>query len=145
MGQGNQWKRPILLVGLYLGIAVPPYAALNWIVVGRVLERLSPPTPLEALGVLAVAVSLFGALVWAADGVDRFVQFLVAPTDSLSIFVGVSLLLAAASWWAVPEIVLAVAGRVNPAVLYGAVFASHVPLLLFLSLLTVVGIAHRRE
>ena len=144
MARERTWRRPILLVGLYLVVAVPPYAALNWDIVTRVLARSFPPSPLQLLGVLVVAAVLLGALGWASAGVDRFVQFLVAPTDTLSILVGVSFLFAAASWWAVPAVVLALAGRVPPPVLYVVVFASHVPLLLFLSLLTVAGLAHRR-
>mgnify|MGYP006277788621 CR=1 FL=1 len=132
-----------LFISAYLLLAVPPYLALNWDVVVEVVDRSFPPGPLVVAAIAVSAAVILAALVRAADGVDRYAQFLVAPTDWLSILVGVSFLLAGASWWAVPELVLEWFGRIDLAVLYFLVFMTHVPMLLFLSLMTAVGLAQR--
>ncbi len=134
-------KRVAVFVGLYLLVAVPPYLALNWQVVRRVVTESVPPDPLTAVGLSVAAIALFGALVYGSDGVDRYVQFLLAPTDWLSILVGLSFLVAAATWWTVPELILSYFGRIDLSILYFLVFLGHVPMLLFLSLLAAAGFA----
>lgn len=134
-------RRVVLFVGLYLLFSAGPYLALNWEIVVRILDQLFPPSPLVAVAVLGGALVLLAALVRASEGVDRYAQFLAAPTDWLSILVNLSFVFAAASWWAVPEIVLAYYGRIDLNLLYFLVFLGHVPMLLFLSLMTAVGFA----
>jgi|AntRauTorcE11898_2_1112593.scaffolds.fasta_scaffold12945_3 hypothetical protein len=135
--------RLVLFVSAYLLLAVPPYLALNWTVVLGVLGRSFPPSPFAA-GTLAVAtVILLAMLVHASEGVDRYARFLLAPTDWLSILVGLAFILAGASWWAVPEIILEWFGRIDLNVLYFLVFLAHVPMLLFLSLMTALGFAQK--
>jgi hypothetical protein len=139
----GQGKHIVLFVGAYLLLAAPPYLALNWDTVVEVLDRSFPPSPLAIVTVLVSAGVILAALIRASDGVDRYAQFLVAPTDWLSILVGLSFILAGASWWAVPEIVLEWFGRIDLNVLYFLVFMAHVPMLLFLSLMTALGFAQR--
>jgi hypothetical protein len=136
-------RRIFLFVSAYLLLAVPPYLALNWAVVVEVLDRSFPPSPVTLVIILVSATVILAALVRAADGVDRYAQFLLAPTDWLSILVGLSFILAGASWWAVPELVLEWFGRIELNVLYFLVFMAHVPMLLFLSLMTALGLAQR--
>lgn len=136
-------RRIFLFVSAYLLLAVPPYLALNWAVVVEVLDRSFPPSPVTLAIILVSATVILAALVRAADGVDRYAQFLLAPTDWLSILVGLSFILAGASWWAVPELVLEWFGRIELNVLYFLVFMAHVPMLLFLSLMTALGLAQR--
>ena len=136
-------KRILLFVSAYLLLALVPYLALNWDVVVEVLDRSFPPSPVAVTLVAGGAGVILAALVRASDGVDRYAQFLVAPTDWLSILVGLSFILAGSSWWAVPEIVLEWFGRIDLNVLYFLVFMAHVPMLLFLSLMTALGFAQR--
>jgi len=134
-------KRILLFVGLYLLLSLVPYLALNWDVVVEVLGDLYPPSPLVVGAIVVGAVVLLGAFVRASEGVDRYAQFLVAPTDWLSLLIGLSFVLAAFSWWAVPAIVLEQYGRVSLNLLYFLIFLAHVPMLLFLSLMTALGFA----
>ncbi|MEF8786014.1 MAG: hypothetical protein V5A45_08785 [Haloarculaceae archaeon] len=135
--------RIVVFVSCYLLLSVPPYLALNWGVVVDVLSRSFPPSPL-AIGLIAVtALVILATLVRASEGVDRYAQFLLAPTDWLSILIGLAFILAGASWWAVPEIILEWFGRIDLNVLYFLVFLAHVPMLLFLSLMTAIGFAQQ--
>lgn len=135
--------RIVVFVSGYLLLSVPPYLALNWGVVFDVLGLSLPPSPL-AMGVVGVAAAvILVSLVRASEGVDRYAQFLLAPTDWLSILIGLAFILAGASWWAVPEIILEWFGRIDLNVLYFLVFLAHVPMLLFLSLMTALGFAQR--
>jgi hypothetical protein len=135
--------RIVVFVSAYLMLSVPPYLALNWDVVLRVLGQSFPPSPFAVGAVAVAAVIILAALVRASEGVDRYAQFLLAPTDWLSILIGLAFILAGASWWAVPEIILEWFGRIELNVLYFLVFLAHVPMLLFLSLMTAVGFAQR--
>jgi hypothetical protein len=136
-------RRILLFVSVYLLLAVVPYLALNWAIVVDVLDRSFPPSPVAIAVVAGTAAVLLAALVRASEGVDRYARFLLAPTDWLSILVGISFLIAGASWWAVPELALSWFGRIDLSILYFLVFIAHTPMLLFLSLMTVVGLAQR--
>ncbi len=127
-------RRNILLfISFYPLLAVPPYLALNWGVVVDVLDRSFPPGLVATAVLGAGGVVILAALLRASEGVDRYTQFLLAPTDWLSILVGLSFVLAGASWWAVPELVVEWFGRIGLAMLYFLVFMLHVTMLLFLS------------
>jgi hypothetical protein len=136
-------RRILLFVSSYLLLAVVPYLALNWAIVVEVLDRSFPPSPVAIAVVAGGALVLLATLVRASEGVDRYAQFLIAPTDWLSILVGVSFLIAGASWWAVPELALSWFGRINLNILYFLVFIAHTPMLLFLSLMTVLGLTQQ--
>ncbi len=136
------WRHPLTLVGLYLLVSVPPYAALNWGIVTRIVDRSLPPTPLELAVVVVGTVALLAGLFWASEGIDRYLQFLASPSDLVSLLVLASFLLAAASWWVVPEIAFEYFGRVQLSTLQIIIFTAHVPMVLFLSFLTIAGIAH---
>ena len=79
------------------------------------------------------------ALVLAREGVDRYTQFLFSPTDLLSVFVAIAFLVAAVSWWAVPEVVFTLGWGVQLDTLVVLVLGCHLPMVLFLSLLTAIG------
>ncbi|MFC7132937.1 MULTISPECIES: hypothetical protein [Salinibaculum] len=132
-------KQLVLFVGLYLLLSLPPYAALNPDVVTGVVRRSLPPGPFVAALLVGAAAVVGAGLVRGSAGVERYVRFLLSPTDWLSVLVALSFVLAAVSWWAVPELVLRYVGRVDLGVLYFLVFLAHSPMLLFLSLLTAAG------
>lgn len=134
--------RILLFVGLYLLLSVPPYVALNREIVAGIAARSVPPDPVTATLTVVFALVLLVALVRAAHGVDRYVQFLVWPTDWLSVLVALSFVLAGISWWAVPELVFEFRGGIELNLLYFLVFLGHVPMLLFLSLMTALGLTH---
>ena len=132
-------KQLVLFVGLYLLLSLPPYAALNPDVVVGVVSRSLPPGPLVVALLVGAAAVVGAGLVRGSAGVERYVRFLLSPTDWLSVLVALSFVLAAVSWWAVPELVFHYVGRVDLGVLYFLVFLAHSPMLLFLSLLTAAG------
>jgi hypothetical protein len=134
-------RRILVFVVVYLLLAVVPYLVLNWDIVVRVLADAVPPSPTAVVAILVVAGLIFGVLVYGADGVDRYAQFLLAPTDWLSILVALSFIMAASTWWAVPEAALSYYGRVDLSILYFLVFLGHVPMMLFLSLMAALGFA----
>jgi len=135
--------RILVFVGGYLLLSVPPYLALNGGVVVDVLNRSFPPSPFAMGAVAAAALVILAALVRASEGVDRYAQFLLAPTDWLSILIGLAFILAGASWWAVPETILEWFGRIDLNELYFLVLLAIVPMLLFLSLMTAIGFAQQ--
>lgn len=136
------WRHPLTLVGLYLLVSVPPYAALNWGIVTRIIDRSLPPTPLEVAVVVVGTMALLAGLLWASEGIDRYLQILATPSDFVSFLVLLSFFLAATSWWVVPEIAFEYFGRVELSTLQIIIFTVHVPMVLFLSFLTIAGIAH---
>lgn len=141
MFPNHRVRTTLLFVSAYLLLAVPPYLTLNRDVVREVLERSFPPSPVAVAAVAVTAAVLLATLLRASEGVDRYTQFLAAPTDWLSLLVALAFVLAGSSWWAVPELVFEYVGRVDLGVLYFVVFIAHVPMLLFLSLMTAVGFA----
>jgi hypothetical protein len=123
----------------YLFLSLPPFLLFNQTVLSAVRDRLAP------VDVVVVAVAGTGglivltALVLAKEGVSRYNEFLVGPTDLLSIFVGASFLFAATSWWAVPELLFRFGVSLSFDLLIVLVLFCHLPMILFLSLLTAIG------
>jgi hypothetical protein len=134
----REYRDVMLFLLLYLLLAWPPFLYLNREVLDEVLERLGQIEPLSVLWFVGAAVVLYG-LLRGQEGVDRYTQFISAPTDLVSMLVGASYLLAAISWWAIPELVFALDGDVTLNVMLLLVLACQLPMLLFLSLLTVLG------
>ncbi|MFT4923310.1 MAG: hypothetical protein ACI8XM_002536 [Haloarculaceae archaeon] len=121
-----------VFVSLYLMISLPPFLFLYDI-------------PRELIGVAAVAtvgtVLLLGATgaFLASEGVDRFTQFLFAPTDVLSVVVDLVFVLAAAAWWFVPQLVFYFEWEVTLEILFALILIAHIPMVLLLSLMNTIG------
>ena len=75
----------------------------------------------------------------ADEGIDRYNGFLFAPTDGLSVLVGLSFLVAAASWWLVPELSFRLEWGLPLDLLLVVVLSCQTPMIVFLSLLTAIG------
>jgi hypothetical protein len=132
------YRGVMLFLVLYVLLAWPPFLYLNREVLDAVLDQLAQLEPLTAVWFLGAIVVLSG-LVRGQEGVDRYTQFISAPTDLVSMFVGASYLLAAISWWAIPELVFALDGDVSLNLLLLLVLACQLPMLVLLSLMTVVS------
>lgn len=130
-------KHPIrdvtVLVTLYLLLSVPPYLYFN-----RELSVVRSSLALIAILGTVFLVLVSGLLV-AREGVMRFVRFLLNPTDLFSVFVEVSFGVAAVSWWLLPEVVASTALDLQLATVLTVIVLCHLPLVLLLSLMTVVG------
>jgi hypothetical protein len=128
----------VLFVSLYLVFSLPLFLLLNFEVLGAVRERI-------AIDVITIAISgavlfvVFAGLMLSREGVDRYTQFLLAPTDVLSVFVELAFLLAAVSWWLVPEIVFYFELDWGLDLLLAIILACQLPMILFLSLMTAIG------
>lgn len=127
-----------VFLGVYLALAWPPFLYLNREVLDDVIGRLAVLDPLAGVWFVG-AVVVLGGLFRGQEGVDRYTRFLSAPTDLVSMLVGASYLLAAVAWWAIPELVFALGADVNLNLLLALVLACQGPMLVFLSLLTVIG------
>lgn len=135
---GRQFRDVVLFLTLYLLLSLPPFLFFNREVLDAVRNRI-------ALDVVTVAVSgtalfvVLSALFLAEEGVDRYVQFLFAPTDPLSVLIEMSFAFAAVSWWLVPEAVFRFEPGLSFDLLVVTVLVCQLPMMLFLSLLTAVG------
>lgn len=131
---GNQPVRDVIVfVTVYLVLSLLPFLVLN----PDLSTGVRRTATIAALGT-ALLVFVAG-LFLASEGVDRFVQFLRAPTDLLSVVVIVSYLGAAVSWWAVPEVGYYLDVALTIDTVLGAIIVCHVPMVLFLSLMTAIG------
>lgn len=134
----RQYRDVVLFATLYILLSLPPFLLLNQEIIEAIRERV-------ALDVVTVAVAgtglfvLISALFLADEGVDRYNQFLFAPTDLLSVLVGLSFAFAAVSWWLVPELVFRFEYELTLDLLLVVVLFCQLPMLLFLSLLTAIG------
>lgn len=139
MADEGRYLNVVLFIGLYLLVSIVPYLALNWAVVVAVVARYYPPDP------VGLAIWLFGSALLvlgftlAAPGVDRYIQLLFWPADVLSAAVDASYVWAGASWWALPWLARTLAVDVTWDVYLAGVFLSHVPPVLFLTLMAVVA------
>lgn len=119
-------------VSLYLLLSLPPFLYLN-----RGLSAVVTNVAMVATGGTLVLV-LTAVLFFASDGVGRYTDFFFAVTDVYSVAVDLAFVLAAVSWWTVPVL----ATRFHWAELryvLTAIIVCHVPMVLFLSLLTIMG------
>ena len=133
------YRAYLTFIGLYLVLSLPPFLALNFTFVQEVYTRVVVPDLTVAVGLVLLTFFILYLLTLADDGVDRYVDFLTAPTDVLSILVILSFAWAAISWWAVPELVFFYEIDLTLTQLMLPILASQIPMLLFLSLLTAIG------
>ena len=120
-------------VSLYLLLSLPPFLYLN--------RDLSPFV--SNIAVLATAgpvvLVIIASLFFVSDGVGRYTNFFVAVTDLYSVVVDLAFVLAAVSWWAVPEVATRFQWGAQLRYVLTAIIICHVPMILFLSLLTIMG------
>jgi hypothetical protein len=130
---GKPVRDVTIFVSLYLLLSLPPFLALN--------RELSPVvTDIAVLAVLGTGlIVVIAALFLAEEGVDRFTQFLLGPTDIPSIVVDAMFVLAAVSWWLVPEIAFYLGRGLELRILLVVVLICHLPAVLILSLMTAIG------
>jgi len=131
---GNSTVRDItVFVSLYLVLSLPPFLWLH--------QDLSTIVQNIALVAIAgtVALVLLTSLVLVSDGVERYTSFLFAVTDVYSVVVDLAFVLAAVSWWAVPELAVSTSWGAELRYVLTAIIICHVPMVLFLSLLTIIG------
>ena len=135
----GQYRDIVVFTTLYLFFSLPPFLVFNQSVLAEIRTRLAP------LDVVVVAVAgtagldFLPALVLARDSNDRYNRFLAAPTDLLSVLVALSFLFAATAWWAVPELAVRTTASPELRLVLAAIILCHVPMVLFLSLMTIVG------
>jgi len=133
MLKGKPVRDVTVFVSLYLVLSMLPFLLLN--------RDLSP----EVTGVATFATlgtaALFAiaGLFLASEGVGRYRQFLLVPSDPLSVVVDAAFVLAPVSWWVAPEVAFYYEVGVDLGDLLGIVLVCHLPLVLFLSLMTAIG------
>lgn len=135
----GQYREVVLFSTLYILLSLPPFLFLNQESIDVVRERIAP---LDIVTVAVAGTALFvllSALFLAQEGVDRYYQFLLSPTDFLSVLVEISFVFAAVSWWLVPEVAFRLEWGLSVDLLVVAILACQLPMLLFLSLLTAIG------
>lgn len=137
---GDEAFRDVVIFGtVYLLLSLVPFLLLNREVLDEVRDRLAT-LDVVLLGVFGtVALVVVSALVLFREGIDRYNQFLFAPTDFLSVLVELAFLLAAVSWWAVPELLFRTNWELSLDIVLLAVLLCQLPMVLFLSLMTVAG------
>jgi hypothetical protein len=131
---GQSVRDLAIFVSIYLLLSLPPFLVLNQ----EILSEIQVEVATIAIVGTAVLVVL-SMLFLSREGVDRFTDFLLAPTDITSILVDVAFLAGAISWWLVPEIVLESEIPVELGTILAVIIGCHIPLILVLALLTVVG------
>lgn len=137
---GDEAFRDVVIFGTaYLLLSLVPFLLLNREVLDEVRDRLAG-LDVVLLGVIGTAaLVVVSALVLFREGIDRYNQFLFAPTDFLSVLVELAFLLAAVSWWTVPELLFRTNWELSLDIVLLAVLLCQLPMVLFLSLMTVAG------
>ena len=120
-------------VSLYLLLSLPPFLYLN-----RGLSTLVTNIALLAT-VGTVALVVLTSLFFVSEGVGRYTEFFFAVTDVYSVVVDLAFVLAAVSWWAVPELATRFEWGAQFRYVITAIIVCQVPMVLFLSLLTIMG------
>lgn len=138
MSDTGSYRTVLLFLLVYLILAWPPFLYLNREVLDNVLERLSATEPMTAVWVVGAVVIVLG-LFRAREGVARYNQFLAAPSNLVAFLVALSFLVAAVSWWAAPELVFYLDLDVTLNQVLVLILACQAPMLVFLSLMTVLG------
>jgi hypothetical protein len=139
MPEDRAYRELLLFVTLYVLLSLGPFLALNRGVVATVYRRVAPLGVVALGGVVALVAVLLVAAVRADEGIDRYVQFIVRPSDALSVLIALAFLLAAVAWWAVPEAAFLLEVDVTLGLLLVGILVCQVPMLLVLSLLTAAG------
>jgi len=120
-------------VSLYLLLSLPPFLYLN-----RDLSAgVTNIALVAAIGTLVLVLTT--GLFFVSDGVGRYTDFFFAVTDVYSVVVDLSFVLAAISWWLVPEVAVSLVAGLELRVVLAAIIICQVPMVLFLSLMTVIG------
>ena len=120
-------------VSLYLLLSLPPFLYLNQ----GLSELVADIALLATVGTVLLVVTT--ALVFISDGVERYTDFFFSLTDLYSVVVDLAFVLAAVSWWAVPELATRFQWGAQLRYVLTAIIVCHVPMVLFLSLLTIMG------
>ena len=129
----NPIRDVTVFVSLYLVLSLPPFLSLN-----RDLSSVVTDIALlAAVGTLALV--LVTALFFVSEGVERYTNFFFAVTDVYSIVIDLSFVLAATSWWLVPEVAVSAGLTTELRVVLVAIIVCQIPMVLFLSLMTVIG------
>ena len=137
MAGGEAIRYITTFVSCYLALSLPPFLVLNRELSAEVVDLAL------AAAVGTVGLFLLAGLFVISDGVGKYTRFLGTVTDGVSVAVDLSFVLAAISWWLVPEIALAVRPGAELGVVLAVVLTCQVPMLLFLSLMTVLGQAQK--
>ncbi len=136
---GGQHVRDVtIFFTLYLLLSLGPFVVLNRDILSELGETVATNTVTFAIGGTALLAVVSG-LFLASEGVDRYNQFLFAPTDFLSILVEASFIIAAISWWLVPELSMQLDTPLTVDTTLFVIILCQVPMVLFLSLMTAVG------
>ena len=120
-------------VSLYLVLSLPPFLLLN-----RDLSAGVINIALVAV-VGTTALVLLAGLFVVSEGVKRYTGFLFGITDIYSVVVDIAFVVAAVSWWLVPELAVRYLSAPELRVVLAAIVVCQVPMVLFLSAMTVVG------
>lgn len=127
-----------IFITVYLVLAVVPFLALNWEFVDEI--RIYVTGDIVTATLLGIVFLLVVSVLLLADeGVDRYNQFLFSPTDVLSIIIEFSFVFAAISWWLVPEFATRYDLFLSVGDYLVVIMVCHVPMILFLSLMTAIG------
>ncbi|PSP61888.1 hypothetical protein BRC76_05380 [Halobacteriales archaeon QH_8_67_36] len=129
----NPIRDVTVFVSLYLVLSLPPFLSLN----RNLSSVVTDIALLAAVGTLALV--LITVLFFVSEGVERYTNFFFAVTDIYSIVVDLSFVLAATSWWLVPEVAVSTGLTTELRVVLVAIIVCQVPMVLFLSLMTVIG------
>lgn len=139
MGGEQAYRDILIFTTAYLLLSLGPFAYLNRGVLDSVRGRLAAVDVVVIAGLGTGLFVVASSLVLAREGIDRYNQFLFAPTDLLSVLVELAFVFAAVSWWALPELVFRAGWGWSLDLLVVGVLLCQLPMVLFLSLLTVAG------
>lgn len=138
MADSRKYRDVVLFVTLYILLSFPPFLYLNQEIIDDVREQIAFDIVTGAIiGTLLFAI--IAGLLLADEGVDRYNQFLFAPTDVLSVLIELFFVLAAISWWVVPELVAYFGWGLGLDTMLLLIIACQLPMIVFLSLMTAVG------
>ncbi len=122
---------------LYLVLSLPPFLYLNREVLDAVVESLTVTDPLTLVWLL-IGSGVFLGLLQAHEGVDRYNQFFTVPDRPFALVVSLAFVLAAISWWLVPELIFAFELQVTLTQLLSVILACQVPMVVFLSFMIII-------
>jgi hypothetical protein len=135
----RSYRDVVIFLSLYLLLSVPAFFYINPRTVARVVDWVYPP---DVVGLTTLAILsglLLYGLVLADQGVNRFNEFLLVPSDVPSVLVVFLFLWAAISWWAAPELLHTLGLGLTLNLYLTVVVASQIPMVLLLSLMTAAG------
>ena len=126
MDSGSPVRDVATFVSLYLVLSLPPFLLLNRDLSAGVVNIALAAT------VGATALVVVTGLVVLSEGVD-------VPSQDVRRLFDLAFLLAAVSWWLVPELAVRLLSAPELRFVLAAVIVCQVPMVLFLSAMTVVG------